>query len=202
MSYQQGDPSMHYMPPQPAKASGAAITSLVCGLLLCIPFITQLIAIIAGFIGLKASKQPGVGGRGFATAGLVLGFLGLIGWGIGSIAMVGGVTYIYKASAPMVADCRTFTTDLANGKVEDALKHCDQKVISKEDLDTLSTTLQQWGPLNDLSLPVRKKELIGGQWYWSFSGSAKFNDGVSRTAEFEMRQQTDGSFKINSVEYK
>lgn len=192
--------STQYMPPQPPKTSGAAITSLVCGLLLCIPVIPQLIAIITGFIGLKSAGKPGMSGRGLAIAGLVLGFIGLLGWVVGGGLTAFGVGAIFKMSAPMVADCKSFTTDLANGNVDSAYAFCDSS-IPRDEIKSLSDTVQKWGSFTDLSLPVRKKELVSGTWYWSFSGAATFSSGV-RTAEFEMRQQTDGSFKINSVEYK
>lgn len=201
MSYNQPTSSVNYMPPEPRKTSVAAIISLISGLILCLPVVPQIIAIITGFVGLKSSSQPGMSGRGFAIAGLVLGFVGLLGWLVGGGATALAAASIYKISKPMVADCRTFTTDLAKGDVDSAYAFCDSSSISKESIDELSTTVQQWGSFTDLMLPSRKKELINGTWYWNFTGAATFNDGV-RTAEFQMRQQADGSYKINSVEYK
>ena len=43
------------MPMQPSRTSGAAITSLICGILGCL-FITPIIAIICGIVGISATK--------------------------------------------------------------------------------------------------------------------------------------------------
>ena len=68
-------------------ASAAAVLSLVCGILLCLPVATGLTAIIAGLIarGQAARKPTLVGGRGMAMTGILLGILNLIGWTCGLI---------------------------------------------------------------------------------------------------------------------
>ena len=67
----------------PRGTSGAAIASLICGILGCVPFITSLLAVILGFVGIKATSNGRAGGRGMAIAGLILGLLGIFGWGLG-----------------------------------------------------------------------------------------------------------------------
>ena len=53
--------------------NGFAIASLICGILGCTG-IGGLLAIIFGILGInKASRQPEVGGKGMAIAGIVLG---------------------------------------------------------------------------------------------------------------------------------
>src|SRR5687768_11769373 len=83
MGYQQN------VPPQAPRSNGAAVGSLICGLLGCLG-ITALAAIILGILGIKKAKDPQVGGKGMAIAGLVLGILWLIGSTIGIVALVGG----------------------------------------------------------------------------------------------------------------
>jgi prepilin-type processing-associated H-X9-DG protein len=61
----------------PRKRNGMAIASLVCGLLGCIP-IASVLAVIFGIIGIRKSKNPHVGQKGWAIAGIVLGFLGVL----------------------------------------------------------------------------------------------------------------------------
>jgi len=51
-----------------------AVASLVCGLLGCIPFVS-ILAVIFGIIGLRKTKDPRVGHKGAAIAGIVLGCL-------------------------------------------------------------------------------------------------------------------------------
>jgi prepilin-type processing-associated H-X9-DG protein len=59
------------------RSNGMAIASLVCGLLLCVPF-ANILAIIFGILGLLKTKDPRVGGKGLAIAGIVLGGITLL----------------------------------------------------------------------------------------------------------------------------
>ena len=80
-------PSMSPFPPAPAfrgqatgaaqKTSGAAIGSLICGILGFVTGVTALIAVILGHISLSQIKQSAgrLGGHGSAIAGLVMGYL-------------------------------------------------------------------------------------------------------------------------------
>ncbi len=81
----QSPPWPYYPTVVGPRNSRVAIAALVCGLgqfvlgltivgniLLAIP------AVICGAIGLRQTNQPGVGGRGMAIAGLVLGILGVV----------------------------------------------------------------------------------------------------------------------------
>ena len=63
--------------PAPQRTSGLAVASLVLGLVW-IYWIGSILAVIFGHIALAETKRdPRVGGRGMAVAGLVLGYLGL-----------------------------------------------------------------------------------------------------------------------------
>jgi len=62
---------------EPRKGNAFAVASLVCALLGCVPFVSVL-AIIFGIIGLTKTKNPRVGHRGSAIAGIVLGSFGLL----------------------------------------------------------------------------------------------------------------------------
>jgi hypothetical protein len=58
-----------------ARRSICALASLVLGLVLCCP-LTSVAAIILGAVGINATRQRTVTGRGLAVAGLSLGVLG------------------------------------------------------------------------------------------------------------------------------
>jgi len=78
------DPTTGMPKGEKPPASTAAVLALVCGLLLCLGPLTGIPAIIAGFIGRKAAKQDpaNVGGGGLAIAGIILGIVNLLGWGV------------------------------------------------------------------------------------------------------------------------
>jgi hypothetical protein len=64
-------------PPAPQRTSGLAVASLVLGLVW-IYWIGSILAVIFGHIALAEIKRdPRVGGRGLAIAGVVLGYIGL-----------------------------------------------------------------------------------------------------------------------------
>lgn len=82
-------PGMAPQPPMmigPPKAPGISIAALVLGIVsVCVPyvnFVTMILAIVFGVIGInKANRDPTtVGGKGMAIAGLVLGIIAAAFW--------------------------------------------------------------------------------------------------------------------------
>lgn len=85
---QQYPAPQQYSAPQPYGApparpsSGLAITSLVCGIAgvvlfwAIVPMLASIAAVITGHMALgQIRRTPGLGGRGMAIAGLILGYL-------------------------------------------------------------------------------------------------------------------------------
>ena len=63
----------------PPQTNGWAITSLVSGILgFCLPVLGGLIAIVTGIIGLTRTRDPRVGGKGLAIAGISVGALSIL----------------------------------------------------------------------------------------------------------------------------
>ena len=66
-----------YTPYQPTRGTnGFAIASMVLGIVW-IYWIGSILAIVFGFVAYSQIKERQQGGRGMATAGLILGFIGL-----------------------------------------------------------------------------------------------------------------------------
>jgi Domain of unknown function (DUF4190) len=61
-------------------ASTAAVTAMVCGILLCLGPLTGVSAVVAGIIGRRAARERPheVGGAGLALTGIMLGLLNLL----------------------------------------------------------------------------------------------------------------------------
>src|SRR5215510_13701704 len=82
--YRQTPPPAPYMPQAPynwqpavTKTSGLAIASLVLGILW-LYWVGSILAVIFAFVALGQMKRnPTVGGRGMAVAGMVLGWIGV-----------------------------------------------------------------------------------------------------------------------------
>lgn len=72
------------------KSNPLAIASLICGCILCVPFLPGIAAIVTGAIGMRKARDPAVTGKGMAIAGLTLGVLNILGWGayVGLIAAI------------------------------------------------------------------------------------------------------------------
>jgi Domain of unknown function (DUF4190) len=93
-----GYPPYGYAPP-PQRTSGVAIASLVLGLVW-IYWIGSILAVIFGHLAFNETRRdPRVGGRGMAIAGMVLGYLGLAVLLIGLIALT-----VSGTSSPTPAD--------------------------------------------------------------------------------------------------
>jgi len=95
----------HYVP----ATSGFAIASLVLGILglcCCNTFIFSLLAVIFGHLAKAEIRRGQKTGSGLATAGLVMGYIGLIlGALVIGIALIQGTfhstTYTYPSSSPV-----------------------------------------------------------------------------------------------------
>lgn len=143
-----------YGPPAPGygqypapKTSGAAIASLVCGVLGCIPYITSLLAIILGAVGIRNTGRPGVKGRGMAIAGLLLGLLGIVLW-----SAFGGLAWaLISGSKPARDAAKQFANHLGSGNVQAAQAMCTSQVTPQQ-LQLAAQKLQSWGGVQDTTL--------------------------------------------------
>ena len=75
-------------PPRPPTAPVGAKTNTLAIVSLVLAFFVSLGAVICGHIALSQIKRTGENGRGLAIAGLVLGYLGLVGGLILSIVWI------------------------------------------------------------------------------------------------------------------
>src|SRR5262245_33538316 len=191
-----GQPPMG-QPPAQRSTSGAAITSLIFGILGCIPIITGLLAIIFGIVGIKATGNPQKSGRAMAIIGLVLGVLSIGGWSL----FGGGLWMMYVQSRPAKAVAETFINDMTAGNVSAAMTKCDPS-FPRAQLDSAATQMQQWGSLQSLMLIGFSVNSDASGTQWELAGDATFAKGGAKPAKFKFRKGPDGSYKITSFEFQ
>jgi hypothetical protein len=65
-------------PPQSQRTNRLAIAALICGIAEFVMIPAAIAAIILGHMAKRQTRQTGENGRGLATAGLTLGYIGLV----------------------------------------------------------------------------------------------------------------------------
>jgi len=167
--------------PVPRKNNGMAIASLVCGLIMCVPLLTQLLAILFGWIGIRRARDPQSGSKGIAIAGLLLGIVGIVGWA----AFGGAMLILVSASAPGRAVARQFLQDLSSGNASAAKMACVPD-LSQSDITATSQKLQAWGPLADVTFTgVNMEANAGSNTKLHLDGRARFANGT-HTCEIDL----------------
>ncbi|HWE04563.1 MAG TPA: DUF4190 domain-containing protein [Tepidisphaeraceae bacterium] len=169
--YYAGTPGAGYSIPS-RSTSAAAVASLVLGVLGCIPFVPGLLAVLFAVIGLRATRNPQVGGRGLAIAGLVLGLVSIAGWG--SMGGIFGLGYIKSTPARAVA--RRFVTDMSTGNVAAASTAAPS--IAPASLQTSSDVLKPLGVLTNFTFTSYNYNSSFGGNTVSLGGVGTFANGT------------------------
>jgi len=183
--------------PQPRLTNGAAITSLILGLLGCIPVITSLLAIILGALGIKKTSDPRYGGKGMAITGLILGILGIAFW---ILMGVGGLTFarIWTAGTPARQATRALLQDVDKGDAQAAISHCDPS-FSLNDATALVVTMNKWGKLLDVTFTgITIKANTGTTTTYTLTGIATFAGGTNHMFRADVIGST---WKIKDIQF-
>lgn len=133
--------------PGPRPGNGSAVGSLVCGLLGCIPWITGLLAIILGIMGIKRANQIGGAGKGMAIAGLLLGLLSVILWTLFS----GGLWALIAGTAQQRDFAKGFINDLKANNLEVALTKVDSALVPRATVEEIQKRVASVGEIRDLT---------------------------------------------------
>lgn len=174
-----------YSLPAISRTSGAAVASLVCGLVLCIPVITGLVAIITGIVGIVETGKPAVKGRGMAIAGLILGIFSL-----GGYALVGsGVFALWEAASPQRTLIKTYVADLDAGRIDTCLQNSTGN-LDHDKLDAASKRLQSWGTLQNTMV------FAFGKLPGPVNGICRFSAGQHNFLVFLVKDST-GQFRVD-----
>lgn len=164
-----------YAAPPPKQTNVMAIVSLVAGALFCIPGITGLVAVITGLIGFSRGRDPRMGGRGLAIAGIILGVLSLAGWGV-----VGyGAYWTYQQVAGAMNTVELTLRDVSEGRIEQAEQRTGG-ALSRARLTALQAELRGLGQLRSIALEEGNLDPASDPNAWQIRGTATFEQGTVR----------------------
>jgi len=183
------------LPPQ-TRTSGAAVASLITGILGCIPFITGICAIIFGLIGIGATRNPAIRGRAMAVIGLILGLLSVLGWGLFT-----GSAYYLKKNTPIVQEqfaANTFLMDLSSNNVASAKKYTNASVADT-DLAAAVAQIKDWGGVQSMA-PAINGDFLESSRNGIVDENVIFPSGT-KLFHFKMSRGDDGTWKIDSFTY-
>jgi len=185
----------NYSLPSVARTSGAAVCSLVCGLVICFP-VASVVAVITGIIGVVETAKPTMKGRGMAIAGLILGIFSL-----SAQAAVGvGFYEIIRASHPQRVIARNFINDLAAGRI-DACAAVATAKLTPDQIAAASKTMQPWGTLQDVRVLVLAFSSTNGNFAGVASGVCKFA-GAQHGFTMMLVRDPSGQIKVDSFAWQ
>ena len=174
------------------RSNGAAIGSLICGILLCVPVITGLLAVILGIVGLRKTRDPQVGGKGMSIAGIILGILGLVGWG----ASGAKIASLFHGTGPQREVARQFLVDLSNQNVSAAQAKASTN-LSPQSVQALADKVKPWGTLQDTMVFAARTPAANEAS--SVGGVATFSTGQHSFNMIVVKE--NGQWKIDHVDF-
>ena len=182
--------------PTPTGTSAAAVASLVFGLILCIPGLTGLIAVICGAVGIGATKNPAVHGRGMAVSGFILGILNIVLWGTVGI----GAAQWWKMTVPQRALGRQFITDLSQGNKDAAIAECTNNVTADQ-LDQQIDWFKTRGPIQKTMVFGNSIKDANGAISGAAYGFITFSNGQGRSFNLRLIDE-QGTWKVDAFQFQ
>jgi hypothetical protein len=179
----------------PTRLSKSALSSLICGLLVCVPFVTGALAVLLGMVGFVVAGRPERRGRWMAVVGVILGVISIGGWsivGVGSLAAWRvGKNVVATLTAPGDAT-HDFIQALAGGDEAAAKAHA---ALSAADYDAAKTLiLAQGGFVDSTFNSVQINEGGGGH----VSGTVRFKARTMRV-NADLTDSAEG-WRVTSIE--
>jgi len=154
----------------PRTTNGAAIASLILGILGCIPWITGFLAVILGIVGIKKSNDPRIqSGKALSIVGIILGLISIVAW----TAFGGSIFALFHATQGERNYAAAFVKTVASGNAAAVKAKCAPNITSDE-IDTLIKESKPWGAVSDVTTPIAIKNTQNGKTQAFASGIATF----------------------------
>lgn len=167
-----------YPPPGPPRTNGLALASLIVSIAgFCVLFVGGLVGLVLGILGLRKARDPNVGGRGMAVAGIVLGVLSFLT----SFIIVGSIYYgihaAFKVSEPQRLVARQFVQDLSSSDPAAASKEATGNLTPSE-LNAMGDKLHALGTFKDMTSSNININDNNGVMTCTLHGVAVFTNGT------------------------
>jgi hypothetical protein len=179
------------------KTSGAAIASLVCGILGCIPFVPGLVAFILGIVGIKKTGSPAVKGRGMAIAGTILGFLSVAGWTGFAVLTIFTWSIIGE---PARGAGEKWTKAVSEGKIDEALA-LSVPGFDRKPIEELGEKMKPWGAFQSLGKASVSITAPNGKAVFNIGGQATFAS-ATKTYSFSMQQVDGATYLVEKFDFQ
>lgn len=172
-----GAPGYGY--PVPQQGNGLAIAGLIFGILgFCVLFVGGIVGVILGFIGLRKTRDPQVGGRGLAIAAITVSCISLVTSIVISASIAFGGVAFFNGTKQVRATARSFVQDVAASNVASAQNNADA-TLTAEDIATLGTSLHSHGTFTDMTSTSFNFNDVNGNRTCHLTGIATFSGGTS-----------------------
>ena len=172
--------------------SGLAIASLVCSLVVCCPGVTSLVAIVLGIAAFFTTGAGRKGGRGLAIAGMSLGLIGLIAWGM--FASFAGSMVVQIMESPNTVMREAY----AGNDTAVAAEFASGKAPTPAEIQAfVAEAKARYGEFEEM-IPGEQNQNSQGQLV-EFPYTMKFeNDTVEGLVDFQFLSLSDG-FQLISI---
>lgn len=181
------------------RTNGMAIASLVCGIVGCL-FVTAILAIVFGIIGLRQSRGRFGNGRGMAIAGLVLGLIWLplmIAGGSGLYVLGKG---LFDQFTAMKGTAEKFVGDVSVGNIDTALQNATPNV-DRAKLEALHKSMKPWGNFVTITIPGFQFRATNNQLRWMLSGDAIFSE-ATKGVTIWLVPDKDDTYKVDGIDLR
>jgi hypothetical protein len=175
------------------RTSAASIISLIFGILGCVPLLTGAVAITTGIIGIRATRDPSVKGRGMAIAGLILGSISICLWGL--LFSIWLLSFA-GSSAPRTAT-HQFIANLSSGSISAAGTQSTNNITPAQ-LQAAANLLQSEGGAQQTRIfGFNYNSKTGVGTHCGISGSVTTMQGKLHTFRMQWIEQ-NGVWKLNT----
>jgi hypothetical protein len=186
------------MPVPQRRLNWAALSSILFGTVLCwLPYVSGVLAILLGIVGVARTRNPQVGGRGLSIAGILLGLGGLLFWGLAG----GGLMLEYSQDHEARPYAQQFLQDISNGKIDAAASSASG--LSQTELqDLYDEHFEKWGPLQrvDWANTMMDSDTPGHSDLCAVKGDAHFQNSTQHV--WMIMEERGSTWKVTKFEVR